>query len=56
MIIREKIPFKCEIITCWRIETIEMQLCIGFFLEVFENISWFWNRNRSYDGEVTISM
>ena len=39
VISREKIPLKCEIITYWRIKTIEMQLYIGFFLEVFENIS-----------------
>ena len=36
VIIREKIPFKCEIITYWRIKTIEMQLYIGFFLEVLK--------------------
>ena len=39
VITREKIPFKWEITTYWRIETVEMQLYISFFLEVFENIS-----------------
>ena len=36
MTIREKIPFKCKINSYWRIKTIEMQLYIGFFLEVLK--------------------
>ena len=32
----EKIPYKCKMNSYWRIKTIEMQLYIGFFLEVLK--------------------